>query len=56
MTFPFLSRHMKEALKEDSTLTEYLRMLYIIQVLDVPAKFNVGFEFLKENTDEILKV
>jgi len=46
---------MEEALK-DSTLTDTLRMKYLTQVLEAPAKFNVIFEFIKENVDEILNV
>jgi len=56
MTFSLLSRHMEEALKEDSALTESLKKTFINEVLGAPSKFNVSFEFLKENIDEILNV
>jgi len=55
MTFLFLSRHLEEALK-DSTLTATTKVIYLAGVLEEPAKFNVSFEFLKENVDEILNV
>ena len=46
---------MEEALK-DSTLTATIKLAYLANVFEASAKFNVSFEFLKEDVDKILNM
>jgi len=52
----FLSRHMEEALQEDSMLPKNLRLTAIQQVVVTPSKFSASFNFFKDNLDKLISV